>query len=113
MTVLKIRKISKISKSFRNRRRELNGLIRLSKEIETIRKGLIVHTITWILIVIRTSRLSNIIKNAAQGKRSSEIGMSLLVTRTLTIMETSIMSGVLPKTLTLGSNRNALVMVLL
>jgi hypothetical protein len=74
--------------------------------------GLTKSTITLILTVIRTSRLSYTIRNVAQGKRSSGKSTSLLVIRTVFRISTSIMFGALHKTLQLGMSRTALLLVL-
>ena len=98
--------------STRFKRRCLGGLIRSNKEMLIMLSGLTLSTITLILIVIRTSRLSFTIRNAAQGKSSSEISTSSSVIRTVFRISTSIMFGALHKTLQLGMSRTALLLVL-
>jgi hypothetical protein len=92
----------------RFKRRSLGGLTRSKKEMLIILSGLTLSTITLILIVIRTSRLSFTIRNAAQGKSSSEISTSSSVIRTVFRISTSIMFGALQKTLQIGMSRTAL-----
>ena len=55
----------------------LGGPTRWRKGMRTMPKGLIESVTTWILTVIRTSRSSCTIRNAAQGKSSSARGTSL------------------------------------